>query len=116
MAGRLLTINIRNYLSTQPRRKRHMRVSRYVKEKISGAVKVEEKNVRISKELNSIIIKEYVRSMKPLKLNINVDKGIATATPFSEKPAAPGPKEEGKPAQKAAPKESDAKPKAESKK
>jgi len=70
-----------------PVRKRAMRVSRYVKEKIAHYSNVRFDNVKISKELNSLIIKSHVRSMKRLKVNINIDKEIATASPFEQKKA-----------------------------
>lgn len=86
VANRLLTINIRNYLVGQPRRKRPMRISRYIKERISQQTNIGMENIRISNELNSIILKQHLHSMKKLKVNINVEKEKATVTPFSEKP------------------------------
>ncbi|MFI5412431.1 MAG: hypothetical protein ACHQX1_00905 [Candidatus Micrarchaeales archaeon] len=93
MANRLLTINIRNYLVNQPRRKRQMRVSNYLKTRIAHSTNLRIENVKISKELNSLIIKRHVKSMKPLKVNINIDKDKALVTPFVEKtaPTAPAP-------------------------
>ena len=108
MASRLLTINIRKYLSRQPRRKRPMRIAHYVRRRIAGATNVSGDSIKISKELNSIMLKENMRSMKPLKVNISIENGIATVTPFEAKgkPAATAststqagaarPKEEGK--------------------
>ncbi len=85
MASRLLTINIRKYLSRQPRRKRPMRIAHYVRRRIAGATNVGGDSIKISKELNSIMLKENMRSMKPLKVNISIENGIATVTPFEVK-------------------------------
>ena len=85
MPSRLLTINLRKYLVGQPRRKRPMRVSSYVKYRIAKSINIKTDNIRISKELNSVILKKYVGSMKPLKVNINIEKEIATVTPFEAK-------------------------------
>lgn len=92
--SRLLTINIRNYLVDKPRRKRHMKVVKYVRERVSHYTKVKLDSVRITKELNSTIMKKHVKSMLPLKLNVNIDNGIATVTAFSDtkKAAAPAAK------------------------
>jgi ribosomal protein L31E len=88
MPNRLLTINLRDYLANQPRRKRAMRVSRYIRERIAKQTNVGTDNISISKELNSIIIKEHVHSMKKLKVNINIEKGKATVTSFGAKTTA----------------------------
>ena len=85
MAERLLTINIRDYLVNQPRRKRAMRVSTYIKGRVAHYANVRLDNVRISKELNSLIIKRHVKSMKPLKVSINMEKEKAMVTAFGEK-------------------------------
>ncbi len=90
MASRLLTINIRKYLSRQPRRKRPMRIAHYVRRRIAGATNVGGDSIKISKELNSIMLKENMRSMKPLKVSISIENGIATVTPFEVK-AKPAP-------------------------
>jgi ribosomal protein L31E len=82
MANRLLTINIRNYLVNQPRRKRPTRIYRWVRFRIAQQTNVREDNIKISKELNEIIMKRHIKSMKPLKVNISIDKEIATVTPF----------------------------------
>jgi ribosomal protein L31E len=88
MASRLLTINIRNYLVKQPRRKRPARMPRYVRYKIARAVKMRLEDVRITKELNSLMLKRNLHSMMPLKVSISVEKDRATAMPFAEKQAA----------------------------
>jgi ribosomal protein L31E len=85
MANRLLTINIRNYLVKQPRRKRPARIARYVRYKIARATKMRLESVRITGELNQLILKKHLHSMMPLKVNINVEKDKATASPFGEK-------------------------------
>ncbi len=85
MANRLLTINIRNYLVKQPRRKRPARIARYVRYKIARAVKMRLENVKMTGELNQLILKKHLHSMMPLKVSINVEKEKATAMPFGEK-------------------------------
>lgn len=83
MANKLLTINLRKYLIQQPRTKRAARGMRYVRERIAHYTKVSPENVRISAELNSMIFKHYSKRMVPLKMNVNVESGKATATPFA---------------------------------
>lgn len=112
MANRLLTINIRNYLVNQPRRKRPMRISTYLKYRIAKSTNIRSSNIRISSELNTLVMKKYINSMKPLKVNVSIDKEIATITPFGQKAAKaqeakpqeaakPAVKESGKPQQDA---------------
>ena len=100
MPERILTISLRQYLSTQPRNKRTRKAVRYIRERIAHYNKVEEKNVRISTDLNSRIFKSYAKSMHPIKLIVNVDKGIAMASDFNAKKEAPKPAttKDGKPA------------------
>ena len=86
MANRLLTINIRNYLVKQPRRKRPARIARYVRLKIAGAVKMKLESVKLTGELNEVMLKKHLHSMLPLKVSINVEKDKATASPFGVKP------------------------------
>ncbi|MGD0510249.1 MAG: hypothetical protein ABSA33_00250 [Candidatus Micrarchaeaceae archaeon] len=83
MANRILTINIRNYLVKQPRRKRPARISRWIRYRIAHSANIKSDSIRITKELNSIVLKKYLHSMKPLKVNISTDKGISTVTYFS---------------------------------
>jgi hypothetical protein len=85
MADRLLTINLRNYLVRQPVRRRHMKLSRYVRNRVAHYVKVDEENVKITGELNNLMIKSYSKSMLPLKLNVKIENGIATVHPFVQK-------------------------------
>lgn len=89
MPNRLLTINIRRYLAKQPRRKRPARISRYLRFRIAQSTNVASDNIKISKELNELLLKRYLKSMTPIKLNINIDKGKAMVTPFQEKPVKP---------------------------
>ena len=97
MAERLITINIRKYLSMQPRTKRMRRAARYIKERASHYMKIDIDNVLISKELNNRIIKYYSRKMVPIKLSAKIDNGKAVLSEFSaSKPAEQKP--EGKPA------------------
>ncbi len=96
MANRLLTINVRKYLSKQPRRKRHMKLPKYIRYKVAQATNVRSSNIKISKELNSIMLKRYLHSMEPMKVNISIDKEIATVTHFESraKPEAAAKQEE----------------------
>jgi ribosomal protein L31E len=89
MPDRILTISLRKYLSSQPRNKRTRKAVRYVRERIAHYNKVDEENVRISTDLNSRIIKNYSKNMSPIKLVVNVDKGIAMASDFNAKKEAP---------------------------
>jgi ribosomal protein L31E len=91
MVDRLLTINLRNYLVRQPVRKRHMRISRYVRGRVSHYMKVEEENVRLSGDLNILMIKRHSKSMLPLKVNVKIENGIATVSPFAQPKAAAAP-------------------------
>ena len=85
MADRLLTINLRNYLVKQSvKRKRTMKISRYVRNRVGHYVKVEEENVRLSGDLNILMIKKHAKSMLPLKVNVKIENGIATVTPFAQ--------------------------------
>jgi hypothetical protein len=87
MATRLLTINIRDYLIKTPRRKRHMRISNYIRLRIAKSTNVPVDNIRISQDLNALILTKYLKSMKKLKVNISVEKDRALVTAFSDKPA-----------------------------
>jgi ribosomal protein L31E len=86
MAERILTINLRRYLVTQPRNKRARKAVKYIRERVAHYNKLEIDNVRINQELNSLIVKRYAREMSPVKLVVNVVNGIATATDFTIKP------------------------------
>ncbi len=85
MTDRLLTINLRNYLVRQPVRRRHMKLSRYVRNRVAHYIKVDEENVKITGELNNLMIKSYSKSMLPLKLNVKIENGTATVHPFIQK-------------------------------
>ena len=65
-----------------------MKISGWIKFRIAQSTNVRAEDVKISKELNSIIMKQHLNSMKKLKVNINIEKNIATVTPFAEKKAA----------------------------
>jgi len=91
MAVRLLTINIRKYLVNQPRTKRAKRINTFIKHRIAKSTNLKTDNIKISKELNSIILKRYVSSMKPIKLSVNIDKDKANISYFEEKKAAVAP-------------------------
>ncbi len=83
MAERLITINIRRYLSRQPRTKRVKRAARYIRERASHYMKIDEENVKISKELNNRIVKFYSRRMVPVKLKAKIEDGKAVLNEFS---------------------------------
>lgn len=117
MANRLLTINIRKYLATQPRTRRRNKAVKYIRDRIGHYTKTRVENVKMSQELNEMIFKHYSRKMVPVKVNVSIENGIAKATPFQAmkkeapkaeaKAAAPAKKAEEKkaPAAKPAPKE-----------
>ena len=90
MANRILTINLRRYLVTQPRNKRQKKATRYVRERIAHYTKVPEENVKLDMSLNSLIVKKHAKNMMLLKLDISIDGGKATAMPFAEKKVAAG--------------------------
>lgn len=91
MANRLLTINIRDYLVRTPVRKRHMRISNYIKSRIAKSTNVRTGNIKINNDLNALILTKYLKSMGKLKVNVNIEKDKATVTAFSEKAAVPKP-------------------------
>ena len=76
MTNKLLTIGIRRYLVTQPRNKRTRKAAYYIRERISHYMKIEMDKVRFGKDLNNAITAR-AKQMKPVKLNIEIDKGIA---------------------------------------
>jgi ribosomal protein L31E len=82
MAEVLLTINMRKFLLKQKKSMRSRRAAGYVRDRVAHYLKLAPENVRLSGELNNMIIKYYSKSMHKLKLSVNVDKGIATAKPF----------------------------------
>jgi len=82
MPSKVLTINIRKYLVKQPRGKRIRKGSRYLRERIAHYTKTDIDKVKISRELNNLMVKYYSIKMKPVKVNVNIDAGIATASPF----------------------------------
>lgn len=86
MANKLITISIRKYLVTQPRNKRMRKAARFIRERIAHYMKVDIDNVKFGRDLNNEITAHSQR-MKPVKLNIDIDKGIATATLFKEQAA-----------------------------
>ncbi len=78
----LLTINIRKYLVTQPRNKRAYKAAKYVRDRISHFTKTDIDNVKISQELNSLIVKRFSKKMSPVKMNVKMENGKAFAEPF----------------------------------
>lgn len=84
MADKLLTINLRKYLVKKPYWKRPLKISGYVRERVAHYTKTPEENVKLTGALNEAMIKSYARSMLPLKLNVKIDNGIATVSPFAQ--------------------------------
>jgi ribosomal protein L31E len=85
MPNKLITINIRKYLSTQPRTKRRNKAIKLLKAQVSRLAKVKPEDVRISQSLNSLVFKRYSKDLNLVKLNVSVEKDRATVTPFEEK-------------------------------
>lgn len=100
MPTKLITINIRRYLVTQPRSRRQKRLSSYVRDRIAHYMKVANENVKIDSEMNNALVKRYSKSMLPLKANVNIDNGVAKVSLYSEKKPAEAPKTESKTAPK----------------
>lgn len=84
MASRIITINMRKYLSTQPRTRRIKRSMRYLRERIAHYTKTDEANVRISDELNKMMFKHYIKSMKPVKVSVEISEGITKVGLFKD--------------------------------
>ncbi len=84
MADRLITINIRKYLSTQPRTKRARKAVKYIRERVSHFTKIKIENVKLGYDLNNLIFKEYSRSMRPVKLRVKIGTDTADVLPFAE--------------------------------
>ncbi|MCL4404609.1 MAG: hypothetical protein M1544_03120 [Candidatus Marsarchaeota archaeon] len=90
MPAKLITINIRRYLVTQPRSRRQKRLSSYVRERIAHYTKLKEENVKLDLEMNKALVKFYSKHMLPIKTSVNVENGVAKASLYSEKkPEAP---------------------------
>lgn len=85
MQNRLITINLRKYLSKQPRGKRSNKAIKLLRGQVSRFVKIRPENVRISQELNALVFKRYSSRLTPIKVNVNIDNERATVTPFVEK-------------------------------
>ena len=80
-----MTISLRKYLSTQPTTKRRMKAVKYLRNRIAHYSKVQEGSVKISKELNQLVVKVHSKRMSPVKVRVDIDKGIANAKPFEVK-------------------------------
>ena len=102
MPAKLITINIKRYLVTQPRSVRQKRLSRYVRERIAHYMKVAEENVKIDTAMNSAMTKVYTKSMMPIKANVNIDNGVAKVSLYSDKKPAETQKAEPKAPEKKA--------------
>jgi len=89
MPNKLITINMRRYLVTQPRNKRARKAIRFIVERVSHLTKTNPENVRISMELNSLVIKKYAKKLMPLRVNVSIEKDIATVTQFVDRKEEP---------------------------
>ena len=85
MQNKLITINMRRYLSTQPRTKRINKCVKFLIARVAHLTKVSPDSVKIDQKLNVLIFKRYVKTMEPMKVNVGIDNGIATVTQFVEK-------------------------------
>ncbi|EET89798.1 MAG: hypothetical protein LVQ97_02615 [Candidatus Micrarchaeales archaeon] len=88
MPEKLLTINIRKYLVTQPRVKRHRKAAAFIREAVAHYTKTDLDKVRLDPSLNTLIFKSHYRSMLPIKVTVTMDNGIAKVKPLSDKAAA----------------------------
>ena len=84
MAERLITINLRKYLVTQPRTKRARKAARYVRERIAHYTKIDPEKVKIGYDLNNLIFKQYSRTMVPLKVRVKIGTDTADVLPYVE--------------------------------
>ncbi len=110
MAERILTINIRKYLATQPRTKRTKKAIRYIRERVAHYTKTELDSVKLSQDLNVQVFKVYAKTMVPLKVSVKIEKGIATVAPFGVKESAPSQIKPANSAQQAKPDSQSKKP------
>ena len=85
MQNRFITINIRKYISTQPRGRRANKTVKLLRAQVSRLVRVKPENVRFSPGFNSLVFKSYSKLLTPIKLNVSIDNERATVTPFVEK-------------------------------
>ncbi len=100
MAARLITINVRKYLLTQPETKRRYKAVSFVRERIASQMKSSPGKVRLSGDLNEAITKRFSRHMLPLRVSVTSEKDKISATLFSAAQEA-APKAEAKGARKA---------------
>jgi len=99
MQNKLITINMRRYLVTQPRNKRARKAIRFLIDRVAHYTKTPTENVKISMALNSLVMKKYSRDMSPIRVNVGIDNEIATVTQFvdrKEEPKAEAAKATGK--------------------
>lgn len=82
MASRVATIRVREFLVNQKRPQRARKAAKYIRQRIAHYSKLEPENVKLSIALNALIIKKYAKKMVPVKVNINIENGIAHVTPF----------------------------------
>ncbi|MFI5412508.1 MAG: hypothetical protein ACHQX1_01305 [Candidatus Micrarchaeales archaeon] len=82
MVDRLMTINIRKYLVTQPRTKRARKAAKYIKERVAHYTKMDIENVKMSTDLNALIFKYYSRHLVPVKVRVKMGTDTADILPF----------------------------------
>ena len=61
-----------------------MKISKYVRNRVSHYMKVDEENVKLTGDLNILMIKRHAKSMLPLKVNVKIENGKATVSPFAQ--------------------------------
>ncbi len=96
MTDRVLTINIRKYLVTQPRSKRARKAIKYIRERVAHYTKLSEDNVKMSQKLNNLVFKYYSRRMVPVKLNVKIGTDTAEVVPFEDNKPQPAQQPAGK--------------------
>ena len=89
MADRLITISIRKYLVKQPRPKRPRKAAAYIRERIAHYTKLAPGDVKLSQELNDLILKHYSKSMVPVKCTVKVGTDTAEVLPFGVEKSVP---------------------------
>ena len=82
MADRLITINIRKYLVTQPRTKRARKAVKYIRERVAHYTKLKPENVKLGYDLNNLIFKYYSIRMVPVKVRVKIGTDTADVLPF----------------------------------
>ena len=77
MQNRLITLNLRRYLSTQPRTKRINKCVKFVIARVAHLTKTDPDSIKIDQNLNTLIFKKYSKTMVPMRVNVSIDNGKA---------------------------------------